>query len=224
MKRKSDINKEKADLLWETLDMNYNSAAGYVSYKNLNHQFGSKETEFDATAGGISKLKEIPSWKKSYSGFTSVKKRGFCISTVTNSIVRGKIDELHSIISSKKFFLRDEATPAFNSILFDDSEELRKYNRPPYSKELKIDGGRNMLLVTKLQDNDPMEKRGKQLSEEIGEHIRVEVLKNLKVSTRKKAGDGMVLTWLETQGPVDGDKVVYNVLGFLKFIFSGNTY
>jgi len=120
--------------------------------------------------------------------------------------------------------LRDEATPAFNSILFDDSEELRKYNRPPYSKELKTDGGRNMLLVTKLQDNDPMEKRGKQLSEEIGEHLRVEVLKNLKVSTRKKAGDGMVLTWLETQGPVDGDKVVYNVLGFLKFIFSGNTY
>ena len=30
--RKSDINKETADLLWETLDMNYNSAAGYISY------------------------------------------------------------------------------------------------------------------------------------------------------------------------------------------------
>jgi len=87
-----------------------------------------------------------------------------------------------------------------------------------------MEGGICSWSVTKLQDNDPMEKRGKQLSEEIGEHLRVEVLKNMKVSTRKKAGDGMVLTWLETQGPVDGDKVVYNVLGFLKFIFSGNTY
>ena len=218
MKKRSkiNVNKKKADLLWKTLDMKYNAAAGYVSYKNLNNQLGSEETKFHATPGGNSKLKETPSWKKSYRGFTAVQKRGFCISTVTDSIVKEKIDELHNIISSRKFYDRDEATPAFNSIFFEDSEELREYNKPPYEKEeYKIDGGRNMLLVTKLQDSDPMEMRGKQLSQEIGEYLRLEVLKNLNEPTDPYA-DGMVLTWLETQGPVDGDKVDYKVLELFK--------
>ena len=40
---------------------------------------------------------------------------------------------------------------------------------------------------------------GKELSEDIGEYLRVEVLKTLT--------PGMELTWLETQGPIVGGKV-----------------
>jgi hypothetical protein len=33
-----------------------------------------------------------------------------------------------------------------------------------------------MLLVSKLKESNPMEKKEKQLSEEIGEHLRVKIL------------------------------------------------
>ena len=72
-----------------------------------------------------------------------------------------------------------------------------------------------MLLVSKLKESNPMEKRGKQLSEEIGEHLRVKILKGLKASTFVKRKDRIVLTWLETQGQVEGHKVVLKCLSFI---------
>ena len=213
----TNAKKIKANLLWKTLDMKFNKASGYVSYKNLNSQLGSIETTFDEKAEGIRKIKDLSDWKKSYSGFSAVQKRGFCISKVTDSIIMEKIDELHQIISSKPFYNRvDKATSVFNTIVYDNSEELREYNKPPYDRnELKIDGGRNMLMVSKLKESNPMEKKGKQLSEEIGEHLRVKILKGLKASTFVKRKDGMVLTWLETQGQVEGHKVVLKCLSFI---------
>jgi len=209
----TDPEKRKADLLWKNLGLEFNHAAGYVSYKNLNSQFGSKETEFDVTtAEEIEKVKDISDWKKSYGGFKAVQQRGFCISKVTDPIFMRKVDELHRIMSSKPFFDRKLATPVFNSIKFENSSVLRQYSKPPYlAEELKIDGGRNMLLVTNLDSSDEMEMRGKKLSEEIGEHIRVKVLQNLNASTQPYK-NGMVLTWLETQGPVEHHKVVSQCL------------
>ena len=210
----TDPEKRKADLLWKYLGLEFNHAAGYVSYKNLNSQFGSKETEFDVTtAEEIEKVKDISDWKKSYGGFKAVQQRGFCISKVTDPIFMRKVNELHRIMSSKPFEKYADANPVFNSMRYEHAEKLREYNKPPYdTEELKIDGGRNMLLVSNLQDSDPMERRGKLLSKEIGEHLRVKILKGLQASTTVKRKDGMVLTWLETQGPVEHHKVVSQCL------------
>ena len=192
--------------------MKFNKASGYVSYKNLNSQFGSKEKEFEV-AEEIEKVKDISDWKKSYGGLKAVKKRGFCISKVTDPIFMRKVDELHQIMASKPFEEYDDTNPVFNSMRWEHSEKLREYNKPPYdTEELKIDGGRNMLLVSNLKDSDPMERRGKLLSKEIGEHLRVKILKGLQASTTVKRKDGMVLTWLETQGPIDHHKVVSQCL------------
>jgi hypothetical protein len=233
MKRKYNKRKYKrtykkqsnpGELLWEELDMQLNEAAGYVSYKNLNNQLGSDEREVHATAGEARKLKEIRSWKKTYGGYSSVQDTGFCIAKVTDSTVMQNIDELHDIMSSKPFYDRKLATPVFNSIKFENSSVLRQYSKPPYlAEELKIDGGRNMLLVKNLDSSDEMEMRGKKLSEEIGEHIRVKVLQNLNASTQPYK-NGMVLTWLETQAPVDDHKVVYKVLKLLIVESSPNKY
>lgn len=201
----TDPEKRKADLLWKNLGLEFNYAAGYVSYKNLNSQFGSKEKEFEV-AEEIEKVKDISDWKKSYGGFKAVKERGFCISKVTDPIFMRKVDELHQIMASKPFDEYEDTNPVFNSMRWEHSEKLREYNKPPYdTEELKIDGGRNMLLVSNLQDSDPMERRGKLLSKEIGEHLRVKILKGLQASTTVKRKDGMVLTWLETQGPKEDD-------------------
>jgi hypothetical protein len=234
MKRKYNKRKYKrtykkqsnpGELLWEELDMQLNEAAGYVSYKNLYNQLGSDEREVHATAGEARKLKEILSWKKTYGGYSSVQDKGFCIAKVTDSTVMQKIDELHDIMSSKPFEKYADANPVFNSMRYEHAEKLREYNKPPYdTEELKIDGGRNMLLVSNLQDSDPMERRGKLLSKEIGEHLRVKILKGLQASTTVKRKDGMVLTWLETQAPVDGHKVVYKVVKLLIVESSPNKY
>ena len=207
---------EEADALSKYYELQYNEVAGYVSYKNLNMQLGYPETKRQIPT--INKLKERCSWKKNYGCYTSLENHGFCIIKIMDQTIRDKIDELHQIISASDFSERPKYTKkVFNSIAFDNSEKILKQS----DEEFKMDGGRNNILVHEL----PKGYGGKELSIEIGEFIRVEVLKNTdqnieETSMKTHAANkkpGMVLTWLETQGPVEGHKVIYQ--RFYSFVF-----
>ena len=208
--------KEEVDALSKDYDLKYNKVAGYVSYKNLNMQLGNPETKHQIPT--IKKMKGNRSWKSNYGCYSSIQKNGFCIIKIMDQTIRDKIDELHQIMSASDFSERSKYTKkVFNSIAFDNSEKILKQS----DEEFKMDGGRNSILVHEL----PKGYGGKELSIEIGEFIRVEVLKNTdqnieETSMKTHAANkkpGMVLTWLETQGPVKGHKVMSQRFYFFVF-------
>jgi hypothetical protein len=187
-------------------ELKYNKVAGYVSYKNLNKQLGHNESEYQVPT--TKKLKESISWKQNYGCYSSLEKHGFCIIDIRDQTIRDKIDKLHKIISAKKFNNRP-ATKIFNTIKFDQSQKILKLRKA--KDQYKLDGGRNQYRVHKM----PEGYAGKALSIEIGEYIRGEFLKKTNQNTEETSTktcaatkeSGMVLTWLETQGPVQGHRV-----------------
>lgn len=183
-------------------ELKFNKSAGYVSYKNLNKQLGHHESEYQIPT--TKKLKESRTWKQNYGCYSSLKKHGFCIIDIRDQTIRDKIDKLQKIISAKKFENRP-AAKVFNTIKFDQSQKILKLRKP--KDQYKLDGGRNSYLVHKMPEGYP----GKALSIEIGEYIRGEFLKKTNQNTEETRAatekSGMVLTWLETQGPVKGHRV-----------------
>ena len=134
-------------------------------------------------------------------------KNGFYFGVIENEEERQQIDKLQELMEKKEFKTRDSCLPVFNTFKsYDDRlKQLRKAK--PFDK---IDGGRNMIHISKTNEKQLLE-----YSNVLGSIIRDKIAADLDFSSlslerrctrSSKRILPIILTLLETESAIRDDK------------------
>jgi len=175
-------------------DVTFNKSAGFVSVNKIEREIAERPL-----VPNSSQLYKFSA--KYYS------ENGFYISCVSNSDERREIDLLQDNLQKETFATRNSNLPVFNSFSNEDPRaiKLRKNCR----RGERVDGGRNMIHISLTTDTNLKKQSilvGNIVERMIAEDLHLD-LTSLKGSGNESKTNQMVLTVLETEGPIGGDSV-----------------
>lgn len=142
-------------------------------------------------------------------GPSNYKKNGFYVGVVKGEEERKQIDIVQDLMEREEFKARDSYEPVFNTFISNDKrmKEMSKEN-----SNVKIDGGRNMIHISKTKEEQLVNHSnivGNIMRKQISSDLDLTSLLSERKSTRSEASKGilpMILTLLETEAAVSDDE------------------